>query len=119
MSRSAESFIGQCLASAFLAWGDGKPTPWKVIKLSRRTSGPAGLVVLWATLLDERDVESISVAEYVSAGYDSRATVYRQLADFRALFPNEHGDPNRIARELLAAARSRHSKPALDTMLAI
>jgi hypothetical protein len=76
-----------------------------------------GFIVLWAVLLQERGGESFTIEDFAVAGFDSRATCYRRLKDFRRLFPAEH-DPERFARALLKVAEKR-GEPLTSPVLAI
>ena len=75
------------------------------MKVTPRASRVAGFVVLWALALDEHG-EELGPETFVEWSFDSRATVYRRLADFRELFP-EFDTPTPIARKLLEEAKRR------------
>lgn len=110
------SLLGHCLARAALTWGSGRPID--VLRYTPRASRLCAFVALWATLLDEGDVDAISIEDYARAGFDSRATSYRRLADFRELFPEER-DPNRIALAVAREARRRRVAPSAQLSVAI
>jgi hypothetical protein len=112
-----DSLLAHFIAQALRVWGDGVSS-WQAVRVTPRAARQTGFVVLWAQLLDERGVDSISIEDYAAVGYDSRRTSYRRLAEFRELFPEET-DPNRIARLVCAAARARRQAPSADLAVAL
>jgi hypothetical protein len=75
------------------------------MKVTPKASRVAGFIVLWAVALDELGDE-LGPETFVEWSFDSRATVYRRLADFRELF-DEFDTPTPIARQLLEVAKRR------------
>jgi hypothetical protein len=75
------------------------------VKVTPKASRLAGFIVLWALAIEDLGPE-LGAEAFVEWSFESRATVYRRLADFRELFP-EFETPTPIAVKLLEAARRR------------
>jgi hypothetical protein len=111
-----DTILAHTLARAYLATGDDQPTAWKLAKLTPRAGRVTALIVMWAAALDDLEREELGAEEYAAWAAESRATVYRQLHDFRELWHDE--TPNRLARALLVAARaSGESRPSPMTLV--
>lgn len=118
-----DSLLGLCVVRAGeahvrdeLAAGrdpDKPPTKRETMRALWSSTGEASkvasVVVLWALALDELDVDELGPEAFSEWAAESRATVYRRLAEFRRLWP-EYETPNELARQVVAAARARGGK---------
>lgn len=82
-----------------------------VRKVGWRAAGRCtGLLVAWALWVDGHRGEAPTMQILAGDNDRSRASYYRDLADFRRAFPDEES-PDRLARELLAVAKARRESP--------
>lgn len=126
-----QSLIGECVMRAGrvfvadqIAGGrDPDRPPNRREKMSamwqstRLGANVATFVVMWSVALDELGAEELGVEQFIAWSGESSRTLYRRLSDFRSLFPGEE-TPNAIAAAVLAEARRRGTRPAVDLTLA-
>lgn len=104
-----DSILGHCLVRASLrkVKGDGRlAASYAVIRATPKASRVAAFIALWGTALVQLERDALGVEEYVEWAAESRATVYRRLAEFRELWP-EFDTPNELACRVAAEMRRR------------
>lgn len=117
----AESLLQQCLLRAALGHvqGDSRiASSFAVVKATPRASRVAALIAMWAIALDDLEREHLGAEEYAAWASESRATVYRRLADFRELWP-EYDTPNELAALLVEEARRSGTRPDPSMAIAV
>ncbi|MCS6921007.1 MAG: hypothetical protein NZM07_03650 [Elioraea sp.] len=120
-AEKVESLLGHCLMRAALrrVKGDGRlAAGYAAVRAVPYASRVAAFIALWAIALDELGVEELGVERYGDWAAESKATVYRRLAEFRELFP-EYRTPNEVARVVLETARTRGVVPGPEVQVAL
>ncbi len=109
VDRATQDVLYRELAPDDASNGDLAKALWLAI---RRGSNAAALTVDWALALEELELEELGTERFVEWSKSSRRTVYRRLADFRAIF-DTHDTPNALALQVLAEARRVGERPSV------